>query len=216
MSKVSIAFRGWRFDESAVFDEDGSFRALGAMAEETRERVTRLFALREEPCHACWLVHGEDRDEHEEASVIYGEPFAEVLLCPEHERDFYYWFSAAGGAQFRGTDAFQDEFHQWFLDGNRAPDSFQSVEHVETAPESLPEQDSPGLSALTVDLPPDEQLRYDLRTGAAKRGHAASDTDRPTRDAAEDTPDSASAANGGPASVETASLDLDVEYPSSE
>ena len=53
MGKVSIALRGWRFDEAEVFDEDGEIRPLEEMSEETRKRLVRLRVVAGEPCDPC-------------------------------------------------------------------------------------------------------------------------------------------------------------------
>ena len=140
MGKVSIGLRGWRFDESAVFDEAGRFRPLEEMPDDDRERLLRLTALVGAPCDACWLVHGDDGlDECRPAAAVYGEPGAEVVLCRSHETDFDYWYHEDGGRELRGTAGFQSAFHEWFDDGGRAPEGYAGIEHVDTDPESLPE-----------------------------------------------------------------------------
>lgn len=142
MAKVSIGIRGWRFEEEEVFDEDGNFRDLAEMPEDTRNRLLRLSAVLGEPCNACWLIHGEDNiEECNTATVVYGEPLAEVLVCEEHEPDFLYWFREEGGEEFAGSGDLQREFHEWFLDGGRAPDWFEGMEYVEDGPEDLPDPD---------------------------------------------------------------------------
>ncbi len=140
MAKVSIGLRGWRFDEDVVFDEDGQVRDIAEMPEDTRNRLLRLRALLGEPCSACWLIHGQENIEQcNLGDVVYGEPLAEVLLCAEHEPDFVYWFQEEGGAEYAGTATLQDEFFEWFTEGNRAPESFGPIEHVDEAPDDLPE-----------------------------------------------------------------------------
>ncbi|MFT4923218.1 MAG: hypothetical protein ACI8XM_002444 [Haloarculaceae archaeon] len=140
MSKVSIGLRGWRFDEDEVFDENGQIRPIDEMDEDTRNRLLRLSAIMGEPCSACWLLHGEeDIDQCRSASIVYGEPLAEVLLCDEHEADFLYWFREAGGEEFAGRAALQDEFHEWFLDGGRAPEGYAGLDHVDREPDALPD-----------------------------------------------------------------------------
>jgi hypothetical protein len=140
MAKVSIGLRGWRFDEADVFTEDGEFRSLDEMDPDVRERVRRLAALVAEPCHACWLVHGDEELEAcNVGSVVYGEPMSEVLLCDEHESDFTYWYREAGGSEFRGEDALREEFYEWFRAGNRAPEGYGRDDHVDTDPENVPE-----------------------------------------------------------------------------
>jgi hypothetical protein len=142
MGKVSIALRGWRFDEEEVFDDDGEMRPVAEMSDETRRRLVRLTVVAGNPCDACWLVHGDEHlDRCRVGRVVYGEPLAEVLLCDVHEPDFLYWFREAGGSDHRGTDAFQDRFHEWFLDGGRAPEGYAGVEHVDTDPDAVPETD---------------------------------------------------------------------------
>jgi hypothetical protein len=144
MSKVSIGLRGWRFDEDEVFDEDGNIRSIAEMEEDTRHRLIRLSSLLGEPCSACWLVHGEENIEQANAAaIVYGEPLAEVVLCDDHEADFLYWFREEGGDQYRGKAALQDEFHEWFLEGNRAPEGYAGMEHVDRAPDELPDIPEP-------------------------------------------------------------------------
>jgi len=142
MGKVSIALRGWRFDEDEVFDEGGEMRPVFEMSDETRERLVRLTVVAGNPCDACWLVHGDENIQQcRVARVVYGEPLAEVVLCDQHEPDFLYWFREAGGSDYRGTDEFQDQFHAWFADGGRAPDGYGGVDHVDTDPDSVPQPD---------------------------------------------------------------------------
>jgi len=142
MDKVSIGLRGWRFDEDAVLTDDGELRRVDEMEPEVRERVLRLHRLVESPCDACWLIHGDENIQRcRVARAVYGEPFEEVVLCDEHEPDFRYWFGEAGGRELAGTEDFEDGFHEWFLDGGRAPEGYAGVEHVETAPEDVPEFD---------------------------------------------------------------------------
>ncbi|WP_435347547.1 hypothetical protein [Haloarchaeobius sp. HRN-SO-5] len=144
MGKISLGLRGWRFDEEEVFTEAGEVRPFDEMDEDTKRRLVRLGVLYGGPCDACWLVHGdEDLDACEEGTVVYGEPLSEVVLCDEHESDFLYWFREEGGVDHAGTDEFEDEFHEWFADGGRAPEDYGSVEHVETDPEDLPKPSLP-------------------------------------------------------------------------
>ena len=157
MGKVSIGLRGWRFDEEAVFDADGRYRPLEEMPDETATRISRLTALVGSPCDACWLLHGDDNlEECAPADAVYGEPGAEVLLCADHEVDFLYWYREEGGEDLRGTDAFQAAFHEWFADGGRAPEGFEGIEHVDTAPADVPnpptEQVGIGVETDRVDL----------------------------------------------------------------
>jgi len=157
MGKVSIGLRGWRFDEDHVFDEDGEIRDLDEMPEDTRYRVVRLSSLLGEPCSACWLVHGEANvEECNRGTIVYGEPLAEVLLCDDHEADFLYWFREEGGQAYAGSGDLQDEFHEWFLDGGRAPDEYGGIEHVQRHPDTLPdaagERTSDGIDAVEDQL----------------------------------------------------------------
>lgn len=169
MAKVSIGLRGWRFDEDVVFDEDGSVGDVAGMPEDTRNRLLRLSALLGEPCSACWLVHGEDDVEQcNMGDVVYGEPLAEVLLCTEHEPDFVYWFQDEGGSAYAGSGTLQDEFFEWFAEGNRAPESFGSVDHVDEAPDDLPDPmaadrlDEVAEQAATLKEEEEEALDLDL------------------------------------------------------
>jgi len=142
MSKVNIGLRGWRFDEDVVFDGDGRIRPLGAMDADARDRVLRLTERVGDPCDACWLHHGEDNVEQcNAATVIYGEPRGEVVLCDDHERDFVYWFRNEADEDLIGHPELGDAFHQWFIDGGRAPDSFPPLEHVADAPDDVPAAD---------------------------------------------------------------------------
>lgn len=140
MGKISIGLRGWRFDEEDVFTEAGEFRPLDEVPEDTAERLVRLEDIVGSPCDGCWLIHGDENlDDCNAAEVVYGEPQAEVVLCADHENDLVYWFREADGAEYAGTDEFSDAFHEWFLDGGRAPEAFDGVEHVDTDPDELPE-----------------------------------------------------------------------------
>ncbi|MFB6353200.1 MAG: hypothetical protein ABEJ92_03855 [Halobacteriales archaeon] len=164
MGKVSIGLRGWRFDEADVFAPDGSLRPVEEMDDDVASRVVRLTALVGSPCDACWLEHGDEHlDRCAPAAVVYGEPLAEVVLCPDHEADFLYWFREAGGDAYRGTDELQDAFHEWFLDGGRAPEGYAGLEHVDTDPADLPDPPPVDQTALTVDVPEDRRHDIDLR-----------------------------------------------------
>ncbi|WP_336037364.1 hypothetical protein [Halobacterium yunchengense] len=184
MSKVSIGFRGWRFDEDEVFDEDGDFRPLDEMREDTSARLQRLRALMDRPCDACYLEYGDDYDAHSMPAAVYGEPMAEVLLCDAHERDFYFWFLEAGGEQHRGTERFQTAFREWFADGNRAPDWYDGPEHVSTDPGETPDPDVPDPEILNLELPDDERARVDLLepVEGADDGDLELDAEYPTGD----------------------------------
>ncbi|MFC7045954.1 hypothetical protein ACFQH6_11500 [Halobacteriaceae archaeon GCM10025711] len=164
MSKVSIGLRGWRFDEEEVFDDEGNFRPLQELPEDTRDRLVRLTLLVDKPCDACWLVHGDEHlDQCNVPQVVYGEPEAEVLVCADHESDFYYWFFEQGGEEHAGTREFREAFHEWFADGGRAPEGYVGVEHVETEPESLPDPETADPYDFVVDLEDDERDRIDLK-----------------------------------------------------
>lgn len=143
MGKVSVALSGWRFDEEAVFDDEGELRPIGEMDADTRERLVRLTVIAGSPCDACWLIHGDE--EIEQCNVVravYGEPLHEVVVCAPHERDLVYWFQHEGGRELAGDGkAFEEGFYDWFDDGNRAPDWFDGPEHVETDPEDIPDPD---------------------------------------------------------------------------
>jgi hypothetical protein len=142
MGKVSIALRGWRFDEAEVFDENDEMRPVHEMPDETRERLVRLTVVAGQPCDACWLIHDDEQlDQCRVSRVVYGEPLAEIILCDRHEPDFLYWYREADGSELRGTDAFQDEFHAWFADGGRAPEGYVGIEHVDTDPDAVPQPD---------------------------------------------------------------------------
>ncbi|MBP1922138.1 hypothetical protein J2751_001143 [Halorubrum alkaliphilum] len=154
MAKVSVGLRGWRFDEEEIITEDGELKPLDEIPEEPRERLVRLVALVEEPCDACYLEHGESEIHRcREAEIVYGEPRGEVLLCPEHEPDFVYWFREAGGSDHKGTMEFGDRFHEWIAAGNEAPDGYASVEHVDEDPDGLP------------DLPDQQEIQERVEAG---------------------------------------------------
>ena len=170
MGKVSIGLRGWRFDEADVFADDGGLRPVGEMDPDVARRVVRLSALVGSPCDACWLEHGDEGlDRCAPAEVVYGEPLAEVLLCPDHEADFLYWFREADGEAYRGTEALQDAFHGWYLDGGRAPEGYGGLEHVDTDPADLPRPPPVDQTALAEALPDDGDHDVDLRSFEAVR-----------------------------------------------
>jgi hypothetical protein len=196
MAKVSIALRGWRFEEEEVFAEDGRLRSFEEMPDDDAERITRLPELVGSPCDACWLVHGEEElDACEPAAVVYGEPLAEVLLCDDHEDDFVYWYRECGGSDHRGEPEFQDGFHEWFADGGRAPEGFAGVEHVDTAPQELPSLPDERTGALDMHLPEEEKTRIDLRNGEVLTGE---DADREDAE---------------PPELDDADVDLSTDYP---
>ncbi|WP_336135932.1 hypothetical protein [Natronomonas amylolytica] len=140
MAKVSIALRGWRFDEEEVFDEDGELRPMEEVSEETRQRLIRLRVVAGEPCDCCWLLN-EEKEDCNVARIVYGEPLGEVLLCPEHEADFLYWFREDDGSREKGKEHFADVFHEWFAAGNRAPEGYGGLDHVDTEPDEIPAPD---------------------------------------------------------------------------
>ena len=167
MAKVSIGLRGWRFEESEIFTEEGEFRPLDEIPDDTRQRLVRLTYLQGEPCMACHYIYGdEEKHRCKEATIVYGEPMAEVLLCNEHEADFLYWFRERDGADTAGTDSVQTGFKRWFTNGNRSPDDYGGLEHVATDPDSLPSP--PDADELTRRLNQEydgKRKRIDLRTG---------------------------------------------------
>ncbi|WP_410767214.1 hypothetical protein [Haloferax sp. DFSO60] len=139
MAKVSVGLRGWRFEESEIFNDEGEFKPLDEIPEDARQRLVRLITLVEEPCDACYLTFGDDEIQRcKQAKIVYGEPGHEALLCTDHEPDFLYWFREADGRELVGDDVFADAFHEWFASGERAPDGYAGVEHVETDPENMP------------------------------------------------------------------------------
>ncbi|GGN86997.1 hypothetical protein [Haloarcula pellucida] len=139
MAKVNIGLRGWRFDEDVLNDE-GKVRPLKTLEPEVRQRILVLADRVVDPCDACWLVHGEENVEAcNVAEVIYGEPRGSVVLCSVHEPDFLYWFREAGGDAYAGELELRDAFYEWFDDGNRAPDDYEGLDHVEEDPTALPE-----------------------------------------------------------------------------
>ncbi|MFC6732619.1 MULTISPECIES: hypothetical protein [unclassified Haladaptatus] len=155
MAKVSIGVRGWRFEEDEVFDEEGNLKPLADMPVETRRQVLRLTEIVGSPCDACWLIHGdEDIRRCRITQVVYGEPLGEVLLCNHHEADFLYWWREEGGNEHAGHLDMDDYFHEWFLDGGRAPEGYGPDEHVDTDPDSVPKspRDDQQLPSLEEEL----------------------------------------------------------------
>jgi hypothetical protein len=167
MGKVSIGLRGWRFEESDVFTEDDEFRPLEEIPEGPRHRLVRLEHLVTRPCDACYLIHGEaEKRRCNQATIVYGEPLDEVLLCDRHEADFLYWYREEGGADLRGdAEAFRNGFQEWFAGGGRAPEGYGGLEHVETDPEGLP------------DLPTPEEVQERLERMAEEKGQRADEVD---------------------------------------
>ncbi|MFC5134968.1 MULTISPECIES: hypothetical protein [Haloferacaceae] len=201
MAKVSIGLRGWRFDEEEIISEDGELKPLDEIPEEPRERLVRLVGLVEEPCDVCYLEYG-DAEVHrcKEAEIVYGEPGGEVLLCPEHEPDFIYWFREAGGSEHKGEQAFGDRFHEWVAAGNEAPDGYASVEHVEEDPDGLP--DLPDQHEVQKRLEEDfEGDRIDIRALAGEKSSDEGDGDGTDDRLSEEE-------------LADADVDLSTEYPS--
>jgi hypothetical protein len=174
MAKVSIGLRGWRFEEEEVFTPEGEFRPLTEIPREDRQRLVRLSLIVERPCDACYLVHGEaEKERCRQATIVYGEPLDEVLLCDRHEADFLYWFREAGGRDLAGDDAFRDAFHEWFADGGRAPDGYAGLDHVETDPDSLPDPPDPEEIQRRLEAASGfEGERIDLREGTRFEGRS--------------------------------------------
>jgi len=195
MAKVSIGLRGWRFEESDVFTDDEEFKPLDEIPEEPRERLVRLTYLVEQPCDACYLIHGDDDiAKCAQAAIVYGEPGDEILLCAAHEADFLYWYREAGGKAHRGESTFRDRFHEWFADGGRAPEGYEGIDHVETSPEDLPTPPDPQEVQRRLNENFDGR-RIDLREGWG--------------DAEDDESD-----RGGDADVDLDDVDLGTDYPS--
>jgi hypothetical protein len=166
MPKISVGLRGWRFEESAVFDAAGDLRPLDEIPEDARHRLLRLTAIVGEPCDACWLATGGDSRAMNQAAVVYGEPVAEVLLCRDHESDFRYWFTECGGEAYAGGEALPERFHEWFDDGGRAPEGYAGLEHVDRDPDSVPEPGRPDeldeVEERVGELSDDERTALDL------------------------------------------------------
>lgn len=195
MGKVSVGLRGWRFEESEIFTEDEEFKPLKEIPEDPRQRLLRLSRLVEQPCDACYLIHGEsDKQRCNPAAFVYGEPMDEVVLCADHEPDFLFWYQNDGGSELRGEPEFADAFHQWFADGNRAPDGFGGVDHIDRDPEGLPDPPSPEelQARLEANYEPRE---IDLR-------EYIDDAEKPTTAEGDQIDDD-----------ELAELDLDTSYP---
>lgn len=221
MGKVSIGLRGWRFNEDEVFTDEGEFKPMDEISADPRKRLVRLQALVASPCDGCWLIHG-DENVHEcnESAVVYGEPLGEVVLCADHEPDFLYWFAEEGGSQYKGQQELQDEFHDWFADGGRAPEGYGGVEHVETDPDDIPEPPEPDMDDLNVDMPDEERERIDLRNMETTTGEEAAerkaDPDPRSGDAGAES-DEADASEDAESRDDEPEDDLDLgrDYPSS-
>jgi hypothetical protein len=184
MSKVSIGLRGWRFEEDEVFTETGEFRPLTEIPEDARHRLVRLSLVVDRPCDACYLVHGEtEKQRCREATIVYGEPLDEVLLCDHHEADFLYWFREDGGRELVGDDDFRDVFHEWFAGGGRAPEGYAGLDHVETDPDALPDPPSPEeIQRRLEEASGFEGERIDLRQGTSLGPAPGTDSDDPSGD----------------------------------
>jgi hypothetical protein len=134
------------------------------MHPDTRQRIVRLTALIGDPCHACWLIHGEEEIEQcRLARIVYGEPGGEVILCEEHEPDFLFWFHEQGGREYAGDTDLKDAFHEWFATGNRAPEGYGGLDHVDEEPDAIPEapDTSQGIPSLEEEIEEadDEELQ---------------------------------------------------------
>jgi hypothetical protein len=139
MGKVSVGLYGWCFNESDIFNESGHFIPLSEMPLDTSRRMSRLTSIIGSPCDICWSIHGDkDLSLCEVARVVYGEPFEEVLLCFNHEKDFIYWFREEMGFEQSEKPEFKNMFYDWFSNSNGAPDSYTGIEHVSTDQSSLP------------------------------------------------------------------------------
>lgn len=144
MPKVSIGLRGWRFNEKNMFEPTGDIKPLDEIPKDERLRLVRLMTLVEEPCDACYLIHGETNlRQCRTSEIVYGEPMGEVILCGRHEADFLYWFRRENGNDFRGRVELADQFYEWFDAGGRAPEGYAGIDHVESDPEALPETPDP-------------------------------------------------------------------------
>ncbi|WP_318569285.1 hypothetical protein [Salinigranum marinum] len=211
MAKVSIGLRGWRFEEREVFTQEGEFRPLTEIPEEARQRLVRLSLIVERACDACYLVHGdEEKKRCRQATIVYGEPLDEVLLCDDHEADFLYWFREESGRELVGDDEFRDAFHEWFAGGGRAPDGYAGLDYVETDPDALPEPPDPSeIQRRLEEANEFEGERIDLREGTG--------LDRGTGDGADDTDEEGDDADAGDEESETdrefADVDFGADYP---
>jgi hypothetical protein len=222
MGKLSIGLRGWRFEEDEVLREDGTVKPLAEIPEEPRHRLVRLEQLMGRPCDACYLIHGEaDKRRCREATVVYGEPFEEVVTCDVHESDFVYWFREAGGTDLRGEEGFADAFHEWFADGGRAPDGYGGVEHVETDPDALPDPPSEAEIRRRVEeragIDPEARQRRVASVGP-DGGDEATGTEADADDETDADADAGEAGSAdedaeGAEADEAFDLDLGREYP---
>jgi hypothetical protein len=205
MGKVSIGLHGWRFDESEIFTDDGEWRPVMEIPEETRQRLLRLQVVIGKPCDACYLVYGEENKRRcNEAEIVYGEPLDEVVLCGDHEADFLYWFRECGGESLAGEETFRDAFHEWFDAGDRAPDGYGGLEHVAQAPDELPDLPDPeDVYERERELLADERPEFD--------GETADDGERRDEAAGDDLDSNDDA---GPDDLDTDDLDLGRDYPS--
>ncbi|QIB74731.1 hypothetical protein GL213_07150 [Halogeometricum borinquense] len=203
MAKVSIGLRGWRFEESEVFTDEGEFRPLDEVPDDTRRRLIRLTYLQGKPCDACYLIHGEaEKKRCNQAEIVYGEPMEEVLLCSDHEADFLYWFREEGGSEYRGEETFRDEFHEWFAADNRAPDGYGGLEHVDTGPDELPTPPDPAeLNRRLNENYEGKRKRIDLKTGEITYDEWSGDEDETEDEDEAETMD------------DVGDLDLGQDYP---
>ncbi|ESP88242.1 hypothetical protein [Candidatus Halobonum tyrrellensis] len=213
MGKVSIGLRGWRFEEDDLFTADGNWRPVMEIPEGPRQRLLRLQIAIGKPCDACYLIHGEEEKRRcNEAAIVYGEPLDEVLLCDDHEADFLYWFRERGGSDLTGEETFRDAFHEWFDDGGRAPEGYGGLDHVEAAPDDLPDLPDP---EELYDL--DEELLEDDRADFDGVVAGADDGDEDAVDGVDDAADAAASEgedeDGDDTDGDDFELDLDREYP---
>jgi len=175
MGKVNIGLRGWRFEEDEVFDENGRVRPIGTMPEDTKLKILRLAERLGDPCDGCWLEYGrEDPGRCRQGEIIYGDPGAEVLLCRHHEPDFLYWFREAGGKNLAGDDEFAERFHDWFVEGGGAPESYEGIDHVDEDPDNVPtvpDQDEalPGLEEELEEFDEEDLSDLDIDLGDLDR-----------------------------------------------
>lgn len=112
--KICIGLRGWKFNPDDVLTEKGELKALEEMSEHDRLRIVRLSEIIGNACHVCMLKNPEEGwDKWKKATVVYGEPTSEVLLCDEHESVFEIWFFEKGGKTYKGKEEMAEKFHEW-------------------------------------------------------------------------------------------------------
>lgn len=120
--KICIGLRGWKFDIQEVLDKNGELKALEEMSEEDKVRIIRLSEIIGNACHVCMLKNPEEGwDVWEKATVVYGEPTSEVLLCDKHESIFEHWFFNEGGKAYKGKEELQEKFHNWIKNSGFSP-----------------------------------------------------------------------------------------------